>query len=201
MSLAVRIVSVPERSVQAAALQRAFGGRVIVDEHHGGTFPNHLRALASVEDATHAVILEDDAIPCPDFLTHVARVIDERPDHLLGLYVGRSHPKRIQPLLAELTGGAHAWLDDPRITDRLRWAVGYVMPTPDIPAVLHHLSLGGQHPWIGTDTRIGAWHAAQGRLSYPFPSLVDHDDALPSTTSRGRSGRSAWAHCRKVKGS
>ena len=185
----------PERAEHAAALLQITGGKVILDEHHEGTFPTHVRALASVEDVTHGVILEDDAIPCPDFLDHVSRLVEERPDHLLGLYVGRSHPVRIQPVLAELAAVSPEWLDDPRVTDRLRWAVGYVMPVRDIPAVLEHLSRGGQHSWIGADTRIGAWHADCGRLSYPFPSLVDHNDALPSMTSKGKSGRLAWIHC------
>lgn len=195
MRLEIRIVSIPERAEHAIALQRAVGGTVVVDEKHAGTFPTHLRALGSVTDATHAVVLEDDAIPCPDFLEHLARLVRERPDHLLGLYVGRSHPKRVQPLLAELAAGSSGWLDDHRLTDRLRWAVGYVMPVLDIPVVLAGLARGGQHAWLGTDTRIGAWHADRGKLSYPWPSPVDHDDTIPSSTSRSKSGRTAWMHC------
>lgn len=193
--IAYRVVAVPERLDRAMDLAGRVGGQVVLDESRVGTFHNHVRALASVESGTHAVVIEDDAILCPDFTSHVARLVAERPNHLLGLYVGRSHPRGVQLALTELTESGPSWLDDSRVTDRLWWAVGYVMPAADIPTVLEHLGRGEQHAWIETDKRIGSWHASQGRLSYPFPSPVDHDDSLPSTTSHGRSVRVAWAHC------
>lgn len=189
-----RVVAVPQRLEAAMNLAAKVDGQVVLDEHGVGAFQNHLRALKSVESGTHAVILEDDAILCPDFMEHVERLIRERPDHLLGLYVGRSHPKRVQPLLAELVEDS-GWLDDPLLTAALRWGVGYVMPTRDIPAVLELAAQGDQHAWMNTDRRIGAWHASQGLLSYPLPSPVDHDDSLPSMTSGNRSVRVAWVHC------
>lgn len=193
MTIAVRIVAVPDRADRAAGLQATIGGQIVMDAGRDGAFPNHVRAIASAGSATHVVVVEDDAMVCGDFLEHVDRLVVERPDHLLGLYVGRTHPRLIQPVIEEVA--APGWLDDARLTDRLRWAVSYVMPTVDIPAVLDHLAHGGQHAWLGTDTRLGAWHAGQGRLSYPFPSPVDHDDTLPSMTSHGKSGRTAWMHC------
>lgn len=203
--IACRIVAVPERLERARELAVLAGGEVILDEHHVGAFRNHQRALQSAGDATHVVVLEDDAIVCPDFIPHVQRLVAERPDHLIGLYVGTGHPKMVQPALEEVTAAAPAWLDDPRITDRLRWAVGYVMPTTDVPDVLAHLATLSQHSWLDTDKRIGSWHAARGRLSYPFPSPVDHDDELVSITNpqnrycRGATGvkkrRVAWMHC------
>lgn len=196
--IAYRIVAVPERHARATALAELVGGQVVLDEHHDGTFPTHLRALQSAGEASHIVVLEDDAIACPDFAEHVEDLVRQRPTHLLGLYIGRSHPARPQELLAELTSAAPAWLDDPRITDRLRWAVGYVMPTRDIPDVLAALD-GPQHAWLNTDVRLGRWHAARAALSYPFPSPVDHDDSIPSTTTRCRSNRVAWQHCREVQ--
>jgi len=198
VNLAIRIVSTPERAGLADALQHRIGGEIIVDPGCRGTFGNHKAALASVTDATHAVIVEDDAIPCPDFIEHVEHLIAERPTHLIGLYVGRSRPQRIQPILEPLVAQADWWLDDARVTDRLRWGVGYTMPAADIPAVLEHLNSGSQHAWIAADSRIGAWHADRGLLSYPIPSPLDHNDDVPSTTSRHGQGRRAWAHCSEV---
>jgi hypothetical protein len=197
VTFVVRVVAVPERASQAQALAASVNGQVVMDEHHDGAFANHLRALASVADATHVVVLEDDAIPCADFLDHVAEIIAERPDDLLGLYVGRTAPKQPQPLLEELTSSGMSWLDHPELTDRLRWAVGYVMPAVDVPAVLEHAPKLSTHPWLHTDVRIGSLHASQGRLSYPFPSLVEHNDELPSMTSTHRRGRVAWHHCER----
>lgn len=195
--IAYRVVAVPERIEHARRLADATGAELVIDHTHEGTFANHIRALASVADASHVVVLEDDAIVCADFISHVERLIEERPLHLLGLYVGRGHPVQPQPLIAEVVQQAPAWLDHPGITNRLRWAVGYAMPTADIAEVLAHLELDGpgRHPWQQTDVRIGRWHAARGRLSYPFPSPIDHNDNIASTTSTHGKGRTAWAHC------
>jgi len=197
--IAYRVVAVPERAERAYALAASVGGEVVLDEEHVGTFHTHRRALRSAGDATHLVVLEDDAIVCWDFTRHVARLIEERPDHLLGLYVGRMFPRRPQEMIGELVSSNPRWLDHQQVTDRLRWGVGYVMPVADIPDVLAHLEVGRQDPWVDADGRIGGWHAARGLLSYPFPSPVDHDDELPSTTSKHVTGRVAWAHCRKVQ--
>jgi hypothetical protein len=194
-----RVVAVPERAERAQALAARVGAQIVLDEHGAGTFKNHQRALASAAAGTHVVILEDDAVVCEDFTAHVARLIEARPTHLLGLYVGREFPPRHQSLIRGLVRGRPAWLDDPKLTEALRWAVGYVMPVADIPAVLAQLRAGSQQRWLDTDKRVGAWHAAHGRLSYPFPSPVDHDDDVPSTLSRARHGRVAWAHCEGVE--
>lgn len=191
-----RVVAVPERLPRATALAAQAGATLILDEQHEGTFRTHQRALASAPNADHVVVLEDDAILCPHFTEHVARLIGQRPDVLIGLYVGRSHPVRVQPLIAELVSTRPAWLDDDRLTARLRWGVGYVMPVADVPAVLTELAGGDQHPWSDADGRIGGWHSRRRKVAYPFPSPVDHDDSIPSTTSSGKSSRTAWEHCR-----
>lgn len=191
--ISFRVVAAPERLERAQILADKVNGQVILDSSYEGTFHTHVRALRSAV-GDHVVVLEDDAILCGDFVDHVEQLIAERPEHLIGLYVGRSHPQRIQPLLSELTQTV-GWLDAPQLTKQLWWAVGYVMPAADIPTVLERLASRPQHAWIETDRRIGAWHAERGRLSYPLPSPIDHDDLLPSTTSRGRSARVAWAHC------
>jgi hypothetical protein len=193
--IAYRVVAVPERLERAERLSRAVGGKVILDEYHEGTFPTHRRALHSAVDASHVVVLEDDAIVCGDFIEHVTRLVEERPDHLLGLYVGRRFPKGPQGAIGEMVEKRPAWLDHEILTSRLWWAVGYVMPVADIPFVLERLAEANQHPWLNTDMRLGRWHVEQGRLSYPFPSPVDHDDTLPSITSSAKHGRVAWIHC------
>lgn len=193
--IAYRVVAIPERRERAEALAASVGAEIIWDETHRGTFPTHVRAIQSAPGSSHVVVLEDDAVLCPDFTAHVEALVSQRPEHLLGLYVGRAHPVKVQDVLAEVVETSHAWLDDPRVTDHLRWGVGYVMPTSDVPAVVEALQAGSQHKWLHADKRLGSWHAAHGRLSYPFPSPVDHDDTVRSTTSRSKRGRVAWAHC------
>jgi hypothetical protein len=187
--ISFRVVAVPERLERATAIADAVGGEVILDAHRDGAFPTHVKALLS-GTGTHTVVVEDDAILCPDFVAHVQSLIWERPDHLLGLYVGRVRPHAPQQYIAPQLG----WLDHPGLVEQLWWGVGYVMPTRDIPAVVDELMQGNQHPWVHTDRRIGLWHARRGRLSYPFPSPLDHDDSLPST-GFGGDGRVAWEHC------
>jgi hypothetical protein len=193
--IAYRVVAVPERRAQALALAERVGGLVVFDESHEGTFPTHVRAMGSTVGATHVVVLEDDAIVCDGFTDHVEHLVAERPDHLLGLYVGRVAPRGPQPIIETLIGTEPRWFDHPVMSENLWWAVGYVMPVVDVPTVLEHLAAGDQHPWVDSDKRLGRWHAEQGRISYPFPSPVNHDDTLPSTSTRSEHGRVAWAHC------
>lgn len=192
--IAYRVVAVPERLQRANMLAEAVHGDVILDAMRVGTLTNHVRALQSAGDATHVVVLEDDAIVCNDFVAHVARLIMARPNHLIGLYVGRVAPRKPQPVIEELVKAEPAWLDHPDMQDKLRWAVGYVMPVADIPDVIASLP-ANPHKWLDADKKLGAWHAHHGSLSYPFPSPVDHDDTVRSTTSKHGRGRVAWTHC------
>lgn len=195
----VRIVAVPERLQRAEQLAHATGGSIILDTDGIGAFRNHINALRSAT-ASHVVVLEDDAILCPDFTEHVAGLVAERPHHLIGLYVGRHRPPKVQQALAHLDLTVDQWLDSPDVVWKLHWAVGYVMPTADIPDVVRMAEADAETSISAhTDRRLGLYHAAEGRLSYPIPSPLNHDISIRSAITRNRRGkRVAWRHCERT---
>jgi hypothetical protein len=198
VTLTVGIVGHVDRAHQVADLIQSLGGRgrASMDDGTLGVYGNHRRALqASLwqTGASHTLILEDDALPVPTLLDDAATLAAERPDHLIGLYVGQLYPAPLQAVIryairrADQTG-AH-WL--PLATDTLRWAVGYVVPIMDIPAMLDRAD---QLVSIPADRRLGDWHGSRGRVSYSWPSLVDHADGerLHRESPPRRPGRVAW---------
>jgi 5-methylcytosine-specific restriction endonuclease McrA len=72
--LAVAVVAHPPDSRPPQQRAGSLGARLVVDEHEQGEWPAHARALAwaAEEDATHALIVQDDAVPVPGLLDHVA---------------------------------------------------------------------------------------------------------------------------------
>jgi hypothetical protein len=164
-----------------------------LDDGTRGVYGNHrhiLNQLATI-DATHALVLEDDALPCANMRDILIPLIEDRPTHLLGLYVGTRRPTDLQRTIGQAIKQADRWLplDQPEHLRSLRWGVGYVIPTADIPAVIAHADALDS---IGADRRIGRWHGERNLISYPWPSLVDHDDG-PSARGSKHRGLKAWA--------
>ena len=203
----VRIVAHVSRANRAQRLAewlRSHQGaeRVTVHTDDGtlGAFGNHRAALLGAhQDAertpvgrTHALILEDDALPCVDLLDAASHAAAERPDHLLGLYVGRHKPTSLQAVIELAVNACEAngsdWLD---VVGGTLWGVGYIAPIKDIRAMIARAD-ELDNVGMGADLRIGHWHAEQNRLSFPWPSLVEHGD-LPSLAGSFRPpGRIAW---------
>ena len=203
----IRIVAHTSRANRAHRLaawlhshQSAERVSISIDDGTLGAFGNHRRSLLGAhEDAeyapvgrTHALILEDDALPCIDLLDAASHAVAERPDHLLGLYVGRHKPTNLQAVIELAVSAADAngsdWLD---VGGGTLWGVGYVMPISNIPAVVARAD-ELDNVGMGADLRIGHWHAERNRLSFPWPSLVEHGD-LPSLSGSFRPrGRVAW---------
>lgn len=130
------------------------------------------------------MVLEDDAVPIPEFHTQLAMALDKAPSPLVSLYLGRSRPAFRQDRIARaLVGCSHPGSGDVVDTsvpwvvhDRLLHCVAVVIRR-EIVADMHwalpeHLAL---HPAI--DQAITNY-ARQYNLpiSYSVPSLVDHAD-------------------------
>ena len=193
MRLTVHVVAHVDRINDAADLAHDLAPATIhLDDGRLGTYANHRRALAAAAatDATHAVVLEDDALPIPGFLEHAHHAIARRPEHLIGLYVGTGHPRLVQSEIAETITTAGPFLTLPR-QSTLRWGVGTIYPVADL---VHVIATADRLSAIAADRRLGAWHGAQDRIVYTWPSLVDHADLAQVTPEHGRrlAPRRAW---------
>lgn len=182
-TLSIDIVAHQKRADMALNLASSIeADRLWVDDGTLGEWKNHLRAWRAAADsgATHAVILQDDAVPVDDFRSHVLEAVEHKPDELISLYVGTHRPRREEVLrsigVADREGAS--WL----VADTLMWGVGLVIPTILVQEVLE-VVIDSRLPY---DQRVGLWAERTDRdVYYTWPSLIDHQDE--PTVIKGRS--------------
>jgi len=143
-------------------------------------------------DATHWLVVQDDAIVCRDLVAGIESALAHVPPRTpLCLYVGKLTPfaPAVAALAAQATQDGVSWLS----MDSMHWGVGIVMPVELIaPMVQWGDTAGAAVP--NYDKRISRWLGGQGiQTFYPWPSLVDHRDS-PSLVPGRRGGRGRSAH-------
>lgn len=191
MSLAVVVVGHPARREAAERLADLLGGHLVVDETSQGVWPTHARAFewAAAQPVSHALVVQDDAVPVAGLLEHVAAAVDAYPDGPIGLYVGRSRPRarQVAQAVARADEIGASWLE----ADTLLWGVATVIPIGDLPGLLEW---GRRCRRRAYDQRVGLWYRNQRRpVRYTWPSLVDHADWPSLIAHRARTvPRVAW---------
>ncbi len=193
MSIAVVVVAHVARREMAEALTGKLGAVVSWDDGRLEAFGNHCQAMrmAAATGASHAVIVEDDAVPHPDLTRCVERAVTLRPADLIGLYVGRQRPRPeiTEPYIRQAEATGSGWIEP--ATDLL-WPVGYALPAQHVDAVIE----AAQGMRGETAGRLpAAWRKVTHRGAVlTWPSLLDHADG-PSLTNEHparQPGRTAW---------
>jgi hypothetical protein len=128
------------------------------------------------------VVLQDDALPIPELRRHATEALAHAPQTAVSLYFGAGRPQ------AGLTGWAARRADSRAVSwiewDDLYWGVAVAMPT----AAVEDFLAWGATSALRYDRRIGAFWRAQGKpIWYTWPSLVDHDDTVPTLAHRNPS--------------
>lgn len=130
--------------------------------------------LAYDPQATHHLVVQDDAIVPPDLCAGLERaLLYTPPDAALCLYIGRVRPHAGRIARAVQRANGCSW-----ITMRdLHWGVGIVLPTPIIEACIKTQDRAVSIAQY--DRRISRW-LVQQRIPvwYPWPSLVEHRDTM-----------------------
>ncbi|GAA4391759.1 hypothetical protein [Tsukamurella soli] len=139
-----------------------------------GSLVNHDLAwhqLADRSDADWLIVLEDDAVPCRDFLDRAADALAYAPSVAVSFYVGTGRPlgrRIIRALLAAEQAG-NVWLTNPG----LLWGVGVALRADIVKPMLDGVT-EIRRPY---DERMGEWLASHKiPVAYTLPSLVDHED-------------------------
>src|SRR5690606_30804238 len=141
----------PDRLDAAKRLADDLDAELFVDTDRLGAWGNHERALrwAAGQPASHALIVQDDAVPVPDFRDHAAQAIAHRPEGLIGFYVGRQRPRArlVEHAVHTADAVGASWL----CADTLLWGVATAVPTGDIPRLLAYVR-DARYPY---DLRLG----------------------------------------------
>lgn len=199
MNISVAIQHHPSRADLAAVLAAEVPGAVLVadpDPDCGVPSPwrTYRRALEETPaEATHRLVLQDDAIVCPGFLPAAHAAIAARPNRMIAFYVGGN----ARPVASDVRAAARRrapWVELRNMT----WcpAVALAWPAPLIGECLAFVDAQVSWPLSFTmrgcdDEIIGRFlgHAGVTAIA-TVPSLVDHPDDVPSLIrKRHRGGR------------
>lgn len=184
--VSVAIQHHPSREHLVGPLLDALGGaEVVTDPDPTGVrspLRTYLEALRRTPpDATHRLVVQDDALPCRGFPVRMGLLVAERPDVLMPLFLPGAAPHRRVVLLASKAGERWATLDPTWIpTVALVWPVE--MAVRFLAWADETLDPEKRH---GDDGPVGRWAArSRVRAVGPVPSIVQHPDVEPSTIGR-----------------
>jgi hypothetical protein len=202
MSVDVAVVSHPQRDEMAVELATEVGALVVRDtECRGGvgdmvgcarTHARALQVLLDQSDAEWLVVLEDDAIPVPDFRFHVGAALQCARNPLVGFYLGTGTNPDVQTVIKlairAADGVGVAWITG----DCLLSNVGYAVHRRVVSRVVDAVH---RYTRVEVPLRITRWVQECGAgVDYTWPSLVDHRDGWSTIAHRRVSGRRAHRH-------
>lgn len=149
---------------------------IVIDIDDQGENPtgNEVWTELSGMDTDWSVVLQDDALPVPEFRRHASAALAHAPQTAVSFYVGTSRPRptKVMDAIDEADKVGATWLR----ADTLLWGVAVAMPTAHLAAYLEWSNRATHFPY---DTRIGQWYLRQGiEVYYSWPSLVDHADGV-----------------------
>ena len=157
----------------AQRLAALLDAHLLIDDGSRGANWNHRRAIEwAAEQPCRVVVLEDDALPVPDFIERVGEWLNGFPESLVSFYLGTGRPPQYQMQIAERLIVADKTRADYITLSRLIHGVCYSVPPEHVQRVLSR--------WDNSkpaDYAVGdAWG---GSVIYPCYSLVDHADGEP----------------------
>lgn len=192
--ISVAVMAHPQRQAWVPELVASLDAdvRVVWDERSDRWDTGRRALLAHDPDATHHLVVQDDAILCRDLVAALEQAVETTGDHPLGLYVGNVRPRQheVMPAIKDADRARAPWV-------RMQgpwWGVGIVLPTDHIADAV---AFGDRRRDVANyDLKIARRYGGLGiDCWYPWPSLVDHRHgaANPSLVN-GRTGQNRRAH-------
>lgn len=157
------------------------------DVHDPNPWRNYQRCLSDLPgDATHVLVIQDDALPCPHFAEVVERVIAHRQNDIISLFVGGLPGRTRRDFLVALGSGS-SWV--PIYFREIHHVVALVWPVAyaaDFLEWAQTAKLPGHrgHP-RSDDAIVGYWARKCRHIFWAtVPNLVEHEDIVSSTIRR-----------------
>ncbi len=164
----------------AETLAGAVGAEFVsIDDGTLGCEGNHRRVWLHLShyDNPWSAVLEDDAVPVPDFRNQMTKALNAAPTDVVSFYLGNPehwswYPKRKESLTesGEQADRTHAhWI----VTRDILHGVAIAIRTHLIADMLHHIERSPQP----IDYAIRQWCRDTHRdIGFTWPSLIDHHD-------------------------
>lgn len=190
MNLSVAIQTHPARAELTARLRDAVGGDVdvVVDPDPGAALPSPWRTYRQAleetpPDATHRLVLQDDATVCDGFRAAADAAAKAQPDRVIVFFVGgrpTDHARTVYAAcdrdlpFAELR--RHTWLP----------VVAACWPSAMIPRLLDFVDAQGWRGRLRADDEVVGRFLRHEKILplATVPSLVQHGDVHPSLVGR-----------------
>lgn len=172
--ISVAIMSHPSREAWVRELVERLDGpsRTVWDEI-GVEWDTGRRALAAYSpNASHHLVIQDDAIICRDLVAGCERIAEVSGEHPISLYMGGVRPYRdlVERATREAEQLGRCWVEMPGPW----WGVAVMLPTDRIEEMLAWAERRTAR-FADYDIKIKRFWVAQGiDCRYTVPSLVDH---------------------------
>lgn len=192
-SLRVAITHVPGQPIRdetvATQLDLMPDAIVVTDPDREGVWPTTVRAyeaiLDNAGDATHALVLQDDMLPCRSFVANTHAAIEAVPDRAIQLFSMR---KGVQ----EAAARGDRWV---RTVDGV-WGGSTVIPIAWVRPFLRWCERLIRRDFKHDDSRLYAYIVLEslGRVWHTCPPLLQHVGASDSLLGQNNRNRvsTAW---------
>lgn len=171
----ITVVGDVRRKTQAYDLAASLDADLVLDTQASGLTANGQRAwtAAAMTNAEWTVVVEDDAIPCTDFNTHLTTALENAPCDVVSLYCGTSYPLQAQDVYRQAITLANQHGDHYLTLPNLWHTVGVAIRTHLVRHMIEHIA----DTTLPLDEAITTWmHTTNRPVAYTWPSLVDHRD-------------------------
>lgn len=195
MNIATIVQHHPERAELLPALLERLpaGALVVTDPEPDHPIPNPWRCyreciLSIPDDATHALIVQDDAVPHPDFPAVLERCVAARPDRIVCFFIA-THPVRGARRALEAYAAGSPWSE--LLTTEFLPVIATVWPAELARTFLAWADARARPGSRSDDGLAGRFIRAHGvRPLATVPCLVDHPDVERSLIGkRAMAGR------------
>lgn len=130
---------------------------------------------ATPSGCTHRLVLQDDVLPCHDFLRHARNAIGTMPDRIVSFYLG-IYPTVTYRDMVIASARCAAWVRGHPST----WVPALALCVP-APLCASLAAFEDGTTVVADDEVYGRWTRSEGLPWYcTIPSLVNHDDDAPS---------------------
>lgn len=193
MRVSVAVQHHPDRAHLIDPLLALLDGldvEIVTDPDPDAKLPSPLRTYTlacktTPDDATHRLVIQDDALPCQHFASKALAALGERPEDLVAFFAPGAAPHRSAILRAIHKGETWArlhclWYPTVALCWPADLARAFAAWAED------ELRKPGGEPFRGDDGPVGEWCQRIGKREVwaTVPSLVQHPDVERSLIGR-----------------